>query len=187
VTKEQTTNNKKRRVNTANPKSQILNPKSDLVVLRDEKRIARYRQIGQYTSLAGLVLLLGGMILAFVQPVNGLLLQTVALVGGWTFSQIGLYLAHRYGRSPRPDEVLDEAVRKVARSGRIYHYLLPAPHVLLTTAGPIVLVPKYQSGNISVEGDKWRQTGVGLRRFFGQEALAWSRPSTATFTTTPPK
>ncbi|GAG16226.1 unnamed protein product, partial [marine sediment metagenome] len=30
---------------------------------------------------------------------------------------------------------------------------------------------KYQSGDISAYGDKWRQKGIGFRRFFGQEGL----------------
>jgi hypothetical protein len=43
--------------------------------------------------------------------------------------------------------------------------------VLLTPAGPIVFNLKYQSGNIVAQGDKWKQSGIGLRRFFGQEGL----------------
>ena len=171
MTKEQAKRIRKQRVTVSNPKPQTPTAKGDLVVMRDEARIARYRKISQYTSLGGLLLLVGGMVLAFAQPVNFLLYQTIALIGGWTLSQIGLYLGHRYGRSPRMDEVLDEALRKTARNGRLYHYMLPAPHVLLTAAGPIVLAPKFQSGDISADGDKWRQSGIGLRRFFGQEAL----------------
>ena len=97
--------------------------------------------------------------------------QLVALFVGWMLSQIGIYLGHRYLRDPRPDMVLDETLRKVARNGRIYHYLLPAHHVLLIPTGIIVFVTKYQGGDISVQGDKWKQSGMGLRRFFGQERL----------------
>jgi hypothetical protein len=48
---------------------------------------------------------------------------------------------------------------------------LPAPHVLLLPDGIIVFVAKYQAGNITADGDKWKQKGVGLRKFFGQEGL----------------
>jgi hypothetical protein len=95
----------------------------------------------------------------------------VALLIGWILSQAGIYYAQRFIRSPRPDEVLDDALQKVAKDGRLYHYVLPAPHVLLLPTGIIVITAKYQGGNISVEGDKWKQSGVGLRRFFGQEGL----------------
>lgn len=143
-----------------------------MVIIRDDKKIARYRKIGQIFSFAGMAVLIGGMILVFFgDPQRVFWLQILALLAGWLLSQIGIYLAQRYLRRPRPDEVLDEALARVARDGRMYHYLLPAPHVLLLPTGIVILVAKYQGGNISVEGDKWKQTGMGLRRFFGQEGL----------------
>lgn len=140
-------------------------------IIRDEKRIQRMSRISKALSFLGIAFLVGGMILAFTSIPNALGLQLLALAAGWILSQIGIYLAHRYVRSPRPDEVLDEALGRVARNGRLYHYVLPVSHVLLMEHGVIVLIPKYQTGEISVEGDKWKQKGLGLRRFFGQENL----------------
>ena len=142
-----------------------------MVVIRDDERIAKLKKRSQRASLIGFVFLLGGFVAVFINVQNLLIIQTVALLAGFSLSQYGIYLQHRYGRSPRPDEVLDDAVKSVARDGRMYHYVLPAPHVLLTKGGPIVFVLKYQLGNISAVGDKWRQTGIGFRRFFGQEGL----------------
>lgn len=153
-----------------------------MVILRDEKRIARYKTISQYTSLIGFLALMGGLVVAFLNVSNIFFYQFLALTVGWLFSQIGLYLAHRYMRSPRPDEVLDQALKKTVRDGRLYHYLLPAPHVLLTPAGPIILVAKYQSGYITAQGDRWKQTAgpdagpvkrffSATRRVFSQEGL----------------
>lgn len=132
------------------------------------------KQIGQWASLLGMLLLIGGLLLAFTAldgSGNIIFYQLLALMGGWMLSQVGIYLAHRYVRDPRPDQVLDQQVKKVARDGRFYHFLLPAPHVLLTPQGIIVFIAKFQSGNITVQNDKWKQTGVGMRRFFGQEGL----------------
>ncbi len=144
-----------------------------MIILRDEKRIARLKKISQYTSLGGMAALLGGLVLAFTATESSQIYtyQLLALLVGWILSQVGIYLAHRYVRTPRPDQILDEALAKAARNGRLYHYILPTPHVLLTPEGVIVLVAKYQVGKISVEGDKWKQGGIGLRRFFGQEGL----------------
>jgi hypothetical protein len=145
-----------------------------MVVLRDEQRIARMKQIGKWASLLGMLALVGGLVMAFTAldgSANIVFYQLLALLGGWVLSQIGIYLAHRYMREPRPDQVLDQQVKKVVRDGRFYHFLLPSPHVLLTPQGIIVFIAKFQSGRIHVQGDKWRQTGVGLRRFFGQEGL----------------
>lgn len=143
-----------------------------MVIIRDDKKIARYRTIGQVASFAGMAALIGGMVLIFVgDPQTVFYWQLAALLLGWMLSQVGIYLAQRYVRRPRPDQVLDEALEKVGKDGRIYHYILPAPHVLLLPSGIIVIVAKYQGGKISVQDNKWRQTGMGLRRFFGQEGL----------------
>lgn len=143
-----------------------------MVVIRDDKKIARLRTFGQITSFLGLAALIGGMALIFFgNPQNVFWLQLVALLVGWLLSQVGIYFSQRYARHPRPDEVLDEALEKAARDGRLYHYVLPAPHVLLLPTGLIVFITKYQGGQITVDGDKWKQSGIGLRRFFGQEGI----------------
>lgn len=142
-----------------------------MVIIRDDERIARLSRISKALSLLGILSLVGGMVLAFAGQQQWFTYQLLALAVGWAFSQVGIYLANRYVRSPRPDEVLDEALGRVVRNGRLYHYVLPVPHVLLSNSGVIILLPKYQGGEISVEGDKWRQKGLGMRRFFGQETI----------------
>jgi hypothetical protein len=144
-----------------------------MIVLRDEQRIARLRQLSRYLNLAAMAALVAGLVMIFFSnQANAFLYQLIALAVGWSLSQVGLYLAHRYLRSPRPDEILDKALRKAARKdGRLYHYLLPAAHVLLLPSAVLVFVTKFQTGRITVEGDKWRHSGVGLRRFFAQEGL----------------
>ncbi len=140
-------------------------------IIRDEERVAKMKKRSQQATLVGFLFLIGGFILVFIEIQNLILFQMIALLAGWILSQIGIYLAHRYARSPRPDEVLDQAVKPVGRNSKMYHFVLPAPHVLLSPAGPIVFNLKYQSGDIYADGDKWRQKGIGFRRFFGQEGL----------------
>lgn len=142
------------------------------VVIRDDKRIARLKVTSQVLSIVGISVLVVSFILGWRNPERYFLVQLIGLAVGWIMSQVAIYLAHRYVRSPRMDEVLDSAVRAAAPRGRLYHYVLPASHVLLTEAGPIVLIPQFQQGDISVdEKGKWRQKGIGLRRWFGQEGL----------------
>lgn len=144
-----------------------------MIVLRDEQRIARLGRISQFLSLGALLALVGGLLVIFINRTeSALIYQLMALVVGLGLSQVGLYLAHRFLRKPRPDQMLDKAVGKFARKdGRLYHYLLPAPHVLLLPSAVVVLVAKYQTGRIQAEGDKWTQSGIGLQRFFGQAGL----------------
>lgn len=131
------------------------------------------------TSAIGILVLLAGMIVTIaVDPATyNSALTLLSLPVGFIVSQIGLYFANRYVRSPRPDERLDEVLDKVAKNSRIYHYVIPSvPHVILTPAGPIVLVAKFQAGNITADGYKWTQKGLGFSRFFGQQGLG--NPST---------
>lgn len=144
-----------------------------MIVLRDEKRIARLARLAQILSLAGLAALVAGLLLIFISKnPNIFLFQLIALVIGFALSQFGLHFAHRYLRRPRMDQVLDKSAGKFARKdGRLYHYLLPAPHVLLLPSGVAVLVAKFQNGRITGKGDSWQQTGLGMRRYFGREGL----------------
>lgn len=144
-----------------------------MVVLRDDKRIAQLGRVAQIFSIAGLASLVVGLLFIFISDdPNVFVYQLIALVIGFTLSQVGLHFAHRYLRRPRMDLVLDKAAEKFARKdGRLYHYLLPAPHVLLLPTGVAVLVAKFQNGRITAQGDTWRQTGLGMRRFFGREGL----------------
>lgn len=144
-----------------------------MVIIRDEKKIARLRQVGMWANFVGLGVLIAGLILPLIiQNDQILIFQVLAIPVGWLLSQVGIYYTHRFVRDPRPDEVLDESLRKVARNGRLYHYVLPAPHVLLTPAGIIILVAKYQVGNVSYANGRWQQRGVSaVRRLFSQEGL----------------
>jgi len=142
-----------------------------MVILRDDDRVARMAKIGQYVSLISIIILLGGLLLIFIGNENAILFQLLALAVGYSLSQVGLYLQNRYVREPRADQVLDDALKHVARDGRLYHFALPAPHVLLLPTGVVILHTKYQKGEIYAEGDSWTQKGVGLRKYFGQEGL----------------
>ncbi|MFZ0543839.1 MAG: hypothetical protein WAM60_00275 [Candidatus Promineifilaceae bacterium] len=143
-----------------------------MIIIRDDEKVARYKKWAQRILILGLVCLVGGMVMLFVlNSTYVVFLQTAALLAGYAFSQVGSYLAHRYVRSPRPDETLDKAVKPVAGNGRMYHFILPAPHVLLTPSGPIVFNLKFQNGDVSYKNGKWKQRGIGLRGVFGQEGL----------------
>jgi hypothetical protein len=144
-----------------------------MIILRDEKRIERMRLIAKIASYGGMAILLVGLIMVFtVEDFQRIIwLQLVALFIGWLAAQVGIYLTPRYIRSPRPDEVLDDTLKKVARNGRLYHYLLPAPHVLLSPQGVIVFNLRPNVGKISVDGDDWHQSGGIIKRLLGQEPI----------------
>jgi hypothetical protein len=146
-----------------------------MTIIRNEQHIRVRRFIAYIFSFAGMGVLLTGMFgLWFLEPTTALSiwLPILALPLGYGLAQVGLYFSNRYVREPRPDERLDEGLEGVAKGSRLYHFVISAPHVLLTPAGLIALVPKFQTGDITVVGSTWKQTNIGfMRRMFGQETL----------------
>lgn len=146
-------------------------------ILRNDKLINNRRRLGITVSFIGMAVLIGGFILTLVNQ-DDATFSTIAFISlplGWILSQVGLYFANRFVRSPRPDQRIDEGLSKLGKAGRdlrVYHHLLGVPHVILSRSGVLAVIAKYQSGDISADGGKWKQSGVGFfRRFFGQESL----------------
>ena len=97
-------------------------------IITNEKLIKRNGRIGQIATFAGLLVLVGGMILTFRNPTYAYL-SWVALLLGFGLSQIGLYFGNRWGRHPRPDELLDLGLKGLNDQYSIYHYWTPAAHL----------------------------------------------------------
>lgn len=143
-------------------------------VVTDEKMIKRNSRLGQFATAGGLIVLVGGMIVSFTNPTYAGL-SWVALLVGFTLSQIGIYFGNRWGRHPRPDELLDSGLKGLNDQYSIYHYSSPVAHLLVGPSGVWVLLPFYQVGRITYEKNRWRQRGGGFMqkylRLFGQEGI----------------
>ncbi len=148
-------------------------------IIRDERLVERRKKIGQITSLLGMGVLMGGMALTWFGsrwgvPIQWVLpISLVALAAGFILSSIGIYFLNRWGRSPRPDELIDQGLKGLGREYRLYHFGLPAPHLLLTPSGLVALIIRTEPGEYGVQGDRWRRRfSVGRAlRFMGQEGL----------------
>jgi hypothetical protein len=152
--------------------------------VKNNDKVRRNVRLAQILGLIGLAAMIAGVIIVLffdrlegfgITPNQALLLQLGSLGLALLLTQVSAYLGNQYGRRPRADEALDEALRKVVKAGRIYHWVLPAAHVLLTPAGIIIFHVKYQIGDVSVRkdqkgNDRWSQKRVGvIRRFVNQE------------------
>jgi hypothetical protein len=83
-----------------------------------------------------------------------------------------VYFANRWGKSPRIDERLTQSLKGLDDRYTLYHYTTPVPHLLTGPAGLWVLVPQYQGGQITYDGKRYRQQGVGIfGRLISQEGL----------------
>jgi len=138
----------------------------------NEKMIARRAKIGRYASLIGLAVLLIGMIITFRGP-QYVWVSFACLMIGLIASQVGSYHLRRWGRSPRPDEVLTRSLKGLDKRYHFYGWLLPADYVLLGPAGLFVFVIKDQTGQVEYRNGRWRQPFKWSRllTIFAQEGL----------------
>jgi hypothetical protein len=140
----------------------------------NNKLITRNGKIGQYTSLGSLAVLGVGLYLSFRVP-DKFVYSMAALLIGFIMSQIGIQFTNRWGRKPRPDEIIDKSLKGLGREFIIYHYVTPVSHLLVGPAGIWTIIPYFQSGTVTYDKKRWRAKGGGFlqsyMRLFGQENL----------------
>ena len=143
-------------------------------IIKNEKKIKRNATIGNWTSLLALVVLAGGMYIS-VKRTDLFIYALIALLLGFTLTQIGMYMGNRYGRSPRPDEKLDAGLKGLPGDYTIYHYMTPVSHLLVGPTGVWLLMPYHQRGQVTYKNNRWQISGGGFlqsyMRIFGQESL----------------
>jgi hypothetical protein len=143
-------------------------------VVTNTKLIKRNSRIGQVTTIGALAILGLGLFITFKMP-DKFSYSLVALLAGFFLSQVGMYYGNRWGRSPRPDELINKNMKGLGREYTIYHYTTPASHLLVGPAGVWVVMPYHQGGTILYDGKRWRSKGGGFARsymrIFGQESM----------------
>ena len=143
-------------------------------IIKNEKLIKRNAQIGSWTSLAALAVLGLGMYISFTRP-ELFVYSLIALLLGFTLTQIGMYMGNKFGRSPRPDEKLDAGLKGLQNEFIMYHYTTPVSHLLVGPGGVWVVMPYHQRGQVVFQKNRWRMSGGGFlqgyMRIFGQEGL----------------
>lgn len=142
-------------------------------ITKHEKYIRRRSRLGVYASLAGLAVLVAGFVASLQQNQNLLWVSLIAIVVGFILAQFGNYSLRRWGRSPRPDQVIETALKGFDDRYHYYAWVLPHPYVLLSPQGVHLFIVRDQTGQISVEGAQW-QSKFSITRLlmaFAQEGL----------------
>jgi hypothetical protein len=133
--------------------------------------IKRNRQIGNFSQLGGMAVLIAGLAVSYLVETR-LDLMYLAMIVGFILVSVGSSFTNRWGRTPPPDQAVDDLLKGLDDHYTIVHYRLGADHALFTPCGVLAILAKYERGVISYDGKKWRQSGVsGLLKFFGTEAL----------------
>ncbi len=142
-------------------------------IIRNERRIQRGEFIGKYATLAGLMVLLAGLIVSFAKP-DWVLPLLVCMVVGVVLSVVGGYFAGRYVGPLAHHEALATVLKGLDDRHALFQYVLPASHVLLEPGGCTVFVVKAHGGEVIYEKEgrwKHRQQGKVFRQFAGQESV----------------
>jgi hypothetical protein len=149
-------------------------------IIKNEKLIKRNAKIGQYASLAGLLVIVGTMVFLFqfmrtpesATQTNTFILWGVLFVG-IALTQVSMYFGTRWGR--RPDEAIDKVLKGLPGDSTLYHYSSPVPHLVVGSAGIWVLLPYHLRGTVTYNKNRWRVGGGGFTqgylRIFGQETI----------------
>ena len=141
-------------------------------ILSNEKLIKTRSAWSQRLMLLGFGLILASAAITFINPsATAFILPAYgALFGGFIVFNIGASSATKWRREPRADQALAKALKGLDNRHILYNYLLPAEHVLLTTAGINVFQVRRLPGVIAVNGAKWSSKRSLMSRLrFGAE------------------
>jgi hypothetical protein len=133
--------------------------------------IRRNRQIGNIGQIGGLIILLGSFVGTFLFPTR-VDIAFLLLILGFVMVNVGGSFTSRWGRTPPPDQLVDNLLKGLDDRYTIVHFRLGADHALFSPDGILVILSKQERGFIHYDGKKWRQTGVSaLQKFFSAEGL----------------
>ncbi|MBI3944024.1 MAG: NERD domain-containing protein [Chloroflexi bacterium] len=121
------------------------------------------QRIARIMAFAGLGILLLGLVLSF-NP-GTILYSYIALIIGILISSVGTYNATKWLAPPLAQDTLNETLKGFDNKNKIYNYLLPAEHVLLTPQGVFVLTVKRTENQVRYDGQRWHNKMSLFRRF----------------------
>lgn len=142
-------------------------------IVSNEKLIKRNKKIGQITTMAALAVLGVGLYFSFAQP-EQITITFGALLVGFLLTQVGVFYGNRWGRSPRPDELISASLKGLEDKYVLYHYTAGIPHLLTGPTGIWALVPTPAGGKITYDEGKgrFRQKGGNFyMKLFGQDNI----------------
>lgn len=145
-------------------------------VVTNLKFIQRNRQIAQllfYASMGGLVLsfFLGNSISN--NPDAAMYFQCFVLPLLFVLVIISVRMTNAWVRS-EPWKAIPSGLKGISTDNTLYHYLLPASHVLIGPDGIFAMVTRFQDRHYTVKDDKWGADISPLNRimmFARQEQL----------------
>jgi hypothetical protein len=138
----------------------------------DQTAMRRRASLAHTASLGGLLVLLGSVAVSLWKP-ELTWLSGAMLFGGGAAAMVGIYFANRWVKKPRPEDILDKALKGLSDQHRLYHYTPYGDHLLLTSNGVVILYTINLEGQFWYQDGRWRQKMTMGRalRFLVEEKL----------------
>lgn len=136
-------------------------PSTGLKIASNTAYAGRRRRQASLLSAGGIAVLVVGLVLN-LRSYDGLAL--VALILGSVSSWSGISLADKWLKPPREDAALDHGLARSGRAFALYHWLLPADHVLVAPWGLTVLQPAIVDGEVLISPDRWHENRPMVKR-----------------------
>lgn len=136
-------------------------------VIINQKKVRRNRRLAQYAFFGTLALLILGLFVTNIAPTNPLFLLAPLLVLPVAFGATlySVRMANLWLREPRPEAVLATNLKGLSTRSTIYHYTLPARHVLISPQGVFCFILRPQDGSFVINGNRWSKKGSFLSKF----------------------
>ena len=138
--------------------------------------IKKNKKISQLVLYASLALLVVGLVWSFTgADITQYTMAYLILIPAYLLVQISIFLANKWGRSPRPDEIIAQSLKGLNDQYTLYNYNTGVPHLLVGPVGVWIIKPYHQFGTISFNPEKNRYEQKGganfISKMFGQEGL----------------
>jgi len=142
----------------------------------NRKLIRRNKFISQLTLYLAIGFIVTGLLLSFANLDNStVFLSYLVLLPAYIFMQINVFMAHKWGKNPRLDEIVTNALKGLDQNYVLYHYTTGVPHLLIGPAGIWLIKPYHQYGEISYDPNKkkYAQKGGGnfLTKFLSLDGV----------------
>jgi hypothetical protein len=138
--------------------------------------IERNKKISQIVLYSSLILLVIGLIWSFTgAEKTQYTVAYLVLIPAYILVQVSIYLANRWGRTPRPDQIIESSLKGLNDQYTLYNYSTGVQHLLVGPAGVWIIKPYYHYGKISYDSNKNRYVQKGganfIAKLFGQESI----------------
>jgi hypothetical protein len=142
----------------------------------NNKLIDRNKKISQIILFVSLALLITGFIWTLQNPEpSKSLISYLILIPAYLLVQVSISMANRWGKSPRPDEIVVQALKGLDDKYTLYNYTTDVPHLLVGPIGICIINPYHHKGEISYNPEKkqYKQKGGPnfIVKYFVQEGL----------------